>query len=43
MQTTVIPDFGTLTLASIIYNYNGTLVIDGVPEEAFATTSAVYL
>ena len=30
MQTITIPDFGTLTLATIVCDYNGTLAVDGV-------------
>ena len=30
MQTIPIPDFGTLTLATIVCDYNGTLAVDGV-------------
>jgi soluble P-type ATPase len=30
MQTIPIPDFGILTLATIVCDYNGTLALDGV-------------
>ena len=30
MQTISIPDFGTLTIATIVCDYNGTLAVDGV-------------
>ncbi|WP_339137916.1 MAG: hypothetical protein WGN25_07010 [Candidatus Electrothrix sp. GW3-4] len=30
MQTIAIPDSGTLTLATIVCDYNGTLAVDGI-------------
>ncbi|WPD23775.1 MAG: hypothetical protein SD837_04265 [Candidatus Electrothrix scaldis] len=30
MQAIIIPDFGVLTVATIVCDYNGTLAIDGV-------------
>ena len=30
MQTIPIPDFGTLAIATIVCDYNGTLAVDGI-------------